>query len=78
MLYLKVIHIILRVKTFCNFIEFVGDKTCVICMDDFSSNQLLQHVFKSKHSLGSLDDTGRCNAPMCEVLDSIFTYHCKN
>ena len=46
-------------------------------MDDFSPNQLLQHVFKSKHSVGSLDDTGRCNAPMCEVFNSILTYHGK-
>ena len=63
-------HFTNRCQTILIFFEIKGDQTCVICMDDFPPNQLFQHVFKAKHSLGSQDETGRCNAPMCEVINS--------
>ena len=50
--------------------ETSGSNTncCVICMEEYSLNQLFQHKPSTKHknSLESQDNANRCSAPMCE------------
>ena len=39
---------------------------CVICMEEYSLNQLFQHKPSTKHKMDSQDNANRCSAPMCE------------
>ena len=73
--YIKPLNVVLvdLINLVCDFQGKIahlclGYKTCVICMEDFSPNQLVQHVSKNKSSDTANKSSERCSAPMCQVL----------